>query len=53
MIVAADEEPVLATDRDLAECALGAVVVELEAAVLEEAYERVLLVHRVAEGRAQ
>jgi hypothetical protein len=50
VVGAAGEEPVLATDGDLTKRAFGAVVLELEASVVEEATERAVLVLRVAEG---
>ena len=53
VVVAADEEPGLATDRDAAQLALGSVVVELEAAVGEELGQRTALPHGVAERDAQ
>ena len=51
--VAAGEEVRLAADGDLAERALGAVVVEHEAAVVEEAHQRALLPDRVVQRGAQ
>ena len=53
VVVATDEEPRLSPDRDGAsQRALGAVVVEHEPAVVEEAPERVLVADGVAERRA-
>jgi hypothetical protein len=53
VVVAADEEPGLAAGRDAAQLALGVVVGELEAAVVEEARERAVLAVGVAERRTQ
>jgi hypothetical protein len=53
VVIAADEEPSLATDGDAAELALACVVVYFESAVVEEAAERFALAHGVTEGRAQ
>jgi|SRR6266700_1190777 len=49
-VVAADEEPVFMSDRFAAERPLGAVVVDGEASVVQEALERDTLVEGVADG---
>lgn len=53
VVVAACEEPVLASDGDAAEGALASVVVERQAAVLERAQEGRALAEGVAEGAPQ
>src|SRR5258708_17309744 len=53
VVVTADKEPGLATDRDAAQLALAAIVVHDEAAVLEIAHERVLLPDHVTERPAE
>jgi len=53
VIVAANEEPVLAPDGDAAELALGGVVVELESTIVVEAGQRSSLAMRVAERGAE
>jgi hypothetical protein len=53
MIVTAHEEPVLATDGDASELALGAVVVDLEPTVVEEAHEGGFVPARVVERGAE
>jgi hypothetical protein len=46
-VVGSGEEVVLATERDVADLALAEVVVEVEAAVVEEAGERVPVIEEV------
>ena len=53
VIVAADEHPSFATDRDAAELALGGIVVEPQPAVVVEARERMALPVSVAKGSAE
>src|SRR5690606_29552899 len=53
MLIAPDEEPRLATDGDVSKLAFGDVVVELEAAVVEEPLECVLLTACIAQGGAK
>ena len=53
VIVAADEQPVLAPYGDAAQLALGSVVVEFEPAVVVEPGERLALTNGVAESGAQ
>jgi hypothetical protein len=53
VIVTADEQPRLATHRDLPQLSLGRVVVYAQPTVVEEAHEGVLLANDVAESSSQ
>ncbi len=53
VVIAADEDPGLATDGDTSQRPLGAIVLEFQPTVVEEAAEGVLLAGEVAQGGAQ
>lgn len=53
VVVAGDEEPRFAADRDASQWTLGAVVVEGETTVVEKAHKRLLLPVRIAKRAAK